>query len=129
MMDSVRVDKWMWAVRLFKTRGLAAKACESGRVRTGERIFKAASELKGGELLELPFPEGPGTRVVRVLGLIDKRVGAPEARAACEEITPPEVIEQRKIWSESRAQRLIGEQGRPTKKNRRAMDGKRGFFE
>ena len=128
-MDSVRVDKWMWAVRLFKTRGLAAKACESGRVRTGERIFKASSELKGGELLGLPFPEGPGTRVVRVLGLIDKRVGAPEARAACEEITPPEVIEQRKIWSEGRAQRMIGEQGRPTKKNRRAMEEKRGFFE
>jgi ribosome-associated heat shock protein Hsp15 len=129
VMDSVRVDKWMWAVRLFKTRGLAAKACESGRVRTGERIFKASSELKGAELLELPFPEGPGTRVVRVLGLIDMRVGAPEARAACEEITPAEVIEQRKIWSESRAQRLIGEQGRPTKKNRRAMEEKRGFFE
>lgn len=128
-MDSVRVDKWMWAVRLFKTRGLAAKACESGRVRTGERVFKASSELKGGELLELPFPEGPGTRVVRVLGLIDKRVGAPEARAACEEITPPEVIEARKIWSEGRAHRLIGEQGRPTKKNRRAMEEKRGFFE
>jgi hypothetical protein len=66
---------------------------------------------------------------VRVLGLIDMRVGAPEARAACEEITPAEVIEQRKIWSESRAQRLIGEQGRPTKKNRRAMEEKRGFFE
>jgi len=129
VMDSVRVDKWMWAVRLFKTRGLAAKACESGRVRTGERVFMASSELKGGELLELPFPEGPGTRVVRVLGLIDKRVGAPEARAACEEVTAAEVIEQRKIWSESRAQRLIGEQGRPTKKNRRAMDEKRGFFE
>jgi ribosome-associated heat shock protein Hsp15 len=129
VMDRVRVDKWMWAVRLFKTRGLAAKACESGRVRTGERIFKASSEVKGGELLELPFPEGPGTRVVRVLGLIDKRVGAPEARAACEEITPAEVIEARKVWSENRAQRLIGEQGRPTKKNRRAMDEKRGFFE
>lgn len=128
-MDSVRVDKWMWAVRLFKTRGLAAKACESGRVRAGERLFKASTELRGGELLELPFPEGPGTRVVRVLGLIDKRVGAPEARAACEEITPEEVIGQRKLWSEARSQRLVGDQGRPTKKNRRAMEEKRGFFE
>lgn len=128
-MDSVRVDKWMWAVRLFKTRGLAAKACESGRVRAGERVFKASTELRGGELLELPFPEGPGTRVVRVLGLIDKRVGAPEARAACEEVTPEEVIAQRKLWSEARSQRLIGDQGRPTKKNRRAMEEKRGFFE
>lgn len=128
-MDSVRVDKWMWAVRLFKTRGLAAKACESGRVRCGERVFKASTELRGGELLELPFPDGPGTRLVQVLGLIDKRVGAPEARAACGEITPPEVIEQRRIWSEARSQRLAGDQGRPTKKNRRALEQKRGFFE
>lgn len=128
-MESVRVDKWMWAVRLFKTRGLAAKACETGRVKAGERVFKPASELRGGELLELPFPEGPGTRTVRVLGLIEKRVGPPEARAACEEITPPEVLEQRKIWNESRAHRLVGDQGRPTKKNRREIDQRRGFFE
>ncbi len=128
-MDSVRVDKWMWAVRLFKTRGLAAKACESGRVRAGERVFKASTELRGGELLELPFPDGPGTRIVRVLGLIDKRVGAPEARAACEEVTPEEVVEQRKLWSEARSQRLVGDQGRPTKKNRRALEERRGFFE
>ena len=129
MSEPVRVDKWMWAVRLFKTRGLAAKACETGRVKAGDRIFKPASELRGGELLELPFPEGPGTRTVRVLGLIEKRVGAPEARAACEEITPSEVLEIRKQWLEGRAHRLIGDQGRPTKKNRREIDEHRGFFE
>jgi ribosome-associated heat shock protein Hsp15 len=129
MSDSVRVDKWLWAVRLFKTRSQAAKACEANRVKFGEKILKPASELKGGELLELPFPEGPGTRTVRVLGLIEKRVGAPEARQACEELTPPEVIEQRKIWSESRMHRLEGEQGRPTKKDRREIEKHRGFFE
>ena len=129
MSEPVRVDKWMWAVRLFKTRGLAAKACETGRVKAGERILKSSSELRGGELLELPFPEGPGTRIVRVLALIEKRVGAPEARAACEEITPPEVTEQRKAWLEGRTHRLIGDQGRPTKKNRRQIDQHRGFFE
>lgn len=130
MSEPVRVDKWMWAVRLFKTRGLAAKACETGRVKAGERILKSSSELRGGELLELPFPEGPGTRTVRVLGLIDKRVGPPGARAACEELTPPDVIEQRKIWNEARGHRLIGDQGRPTKKNRRQIDEqRRGFFE
>lgn len=130
MSEPVRVDKWMWAVRLFKTRGLAAKACETGRVKAGERILKSSSELRGGELLELPFPEGPGTRTVRVLALIEKRVGPPEARAACEELTPDDVIEQRKIWNEARGHRLIGEQGRPTKKNRRQIDEqRRGFFE
>ncbi len=128
-MEAVRVDKWLWAVRLFKTRGLAAKACESGRVKAGERPLKASSELRGGELLELPYPEGPGTRAVRVLGLIDRRVGAPEARAACEEITPPDVIEMRRVWHEERKHRLEGDQGRPTKRNRRALDRRRGFFE
>jgi len=129
LMEAVRVDKWLWAVRLFKTRGLAAKACEGGRVKAGERILKPSSELKGGEVLEVPFPEGPGTRPVGVLGLLDKRVGAPEARAACEERTPPDVAELRKVWSEARTLRLVGDQGRPTKKNRRAMDERRGFFE
>jgi ribosome-associated heat shock protein Hsp15 len=129
MSEAVRVDKWLWAVRLFKTRSQAAKACEASRVKSGEKILKPASELKGGELLELPYPEGPGTRTVRVLGLIEKRVGAPEARLACEEITPPEVIEQRKIWTESRMHRLEGDQGRPTKRNRREIEKNRGFFE
>ena len=100
-----------------------------GLLEEAPKVLKPASELKGGELLELPFPEGPGTRTVRVLGLIGKRVGAPEARLACEEITPAEVIEQRKLWSESRMHRQEGEQGRPTKKNRREIEKRRGFFE
>ncbi len=129
MMESVRIDKWMWAVRLFKTRSLAAKACESGRVKDDGRALKAASSLRGGELLELPFPEGPGTRVVRVLGLIDKRVGAPQARECCEEITPEPVIEARRLWAENRRGRMEGEQGRPTKRKRRDIEGLGGFFE
>lgn len=126
-MESVRLDKWMWAVRLFKTRGLAARACESGRVKEGGRILKASSTLRGGELIELPFQEGPGTRVVRVTGLIDRRVGAPQAREACDDITPEDVIEARRLWSANRSHRKEGEQGRPTKKKRRDID--RGFFE
>ncbi|MBK1825719.1 S4 domain-containing protein [Haloferula rosea] len=123
----MRLDKWMWAVRLFKTRGLAARACESGRVKEGGRILKASSTLRGGELIELPFQEGPGTRVVRVTGLIDRRVGAPQAREACDDITPEDVIEARRLWSANRSHRKEGEQGRPTKKKRREID--RGFFE
>jgi len=128
-MDSVRCDKWLWAVRLFKTRGLAGRACESGRVKCGGRILKAASVLRGGELLELPFPDGPGTRVVRVLGLIDRRVGAPQARECCEDLTPADVIEARRQWSAARSQRKEGDQGRPTKRKRREIEKRRGFFE
>jgi ribosome-associated heat shock protein Hsp15 len=129
MNAAVRVDKWLWAVRLFKTRSQAAKACEANRVKCGDRILKPSAELKGGELLEVPYPEGPGTRMVRVLATIDKRVGAPEARLACEEITPQDVIDARRLWAERRMHRLEGEQGRPTKKDRRQIDQHRGFFE
>lgn len=128
-MESVRLDKWMWAARLFKTRRLAAEACDSGRVKSGGRILKASSTLRGGELLELPFQDGPGTRVVRVLGLIERRVSATLAREACEDITPEDVIEERRLWAASRAQRKEGEQGRPTKRKRREIDRQRGFFE
>jgi ribosome-associated heat shock protein Hsp15 len=126
-MDSVRVDKWMWATRLFKSRALAARACESGRVKVDGRALKASNVLRGGELLEMPFPEGPGTRVVRVLALIERRVAAPRAREVCEDLTPADVVEIRRLWSLDRGRRRDGEQGRPTKRKRRQIDG--GFFE
>ena len=128
-MEAVRVDKWLWAVRLFKTRGLAAKACETGKVKCGERPLKPSSDLRGGELIEMPFAEGPGTRLVRVLQTIEKRVSAPEAKLACEDLTPSETLDLRKTWTEARALRQEGEQGRPTKKKRRERDLYRGFFE
>lgn len=128
-METVRLDKWMWAVRLFKTRGVAARACESGRVKCEGRVLKASSTLRGGEIIELPFPDGPGTRTVRVVELIEKRVGAPQARLACEDLTTPEVIEIRRNWQDSRSQRKEGEQGRPTKRKRREIEKRRGFFD
>ncbi|MCU0797752.1 MAG: S4 domain-containing protein [Akkermansiaceae bacterium] len=127
--ESVRTDKWLWAVRLFRSRGEAAKACEAGKVRGGERVFKASTLLKGGEEIELPWAEGPGLRKVRVLGLIDKRVGAPQARTFCEDMTSEEVLAVRAEWARNRSQRLAGEQGRPTKKKRREMEGGGGFFD
>lgn len=125
--ESVRLDKWMWAVRLFKTRGLAARACESGRVKSEGRILKASSAVRGGEVIEMPFPEGPGTRVVRVIGLIDRRVSAALARENCEDLTTDGVIEARRLWSIDRAGRKEGSQGRPTKKDRRDIDRHRYF--
>lgn len=121
-MDGIRLDKWMWAVRLFKTRSLAARACESGRVKHQGRALKAASALRSGMLLELPFPEGPGTRVVQVVELIERRVSAPLARLACNEVTAEEVLEARRLWSINRSHRKEGGQGRPTKKDRRDID-------
>jgi ribosome-associated heat shock protein Hsp15 len=69
--------------------------------------------------LEIPFAEGPGVRDILVLGLIDKRVGAPEARACYEDRTKPEVYDSLKNWQLAKAEAA---KGRPTKKDRRAID-------
>ena len=126
MSDGVRTDKWLWAVRFFKTRGIAAEMCEAGKVRRGEHLLKAASTLRVGDVVELPFPEGPGTRVVRVSGLIERRVAATEARQCYEETTDPSVFEQQRLWHEARRD---APKGRPTKKDRRDMGRIRGFWD
>ena len=128
-MESLRVDKWLWAVRLFKTRGLAAKACEGGRVKRAGQALKPAARVRIDEVLELPFPAGPGTRTVRVVELIDKRVGAPRAAKCCEELTSQETIDQRSEQLRERKHRREGGQGRPTKRDRRNLKKPGGFFQ
>lgn len=126
MPESARCDKWLWAVRFFKTRGLAAEMCAAGKVKRLGHLLKAASALHPGEVLEIPFPEGPGTRKVVVKALLEKRVGAPEARASYEELTAPEVFEAQRAWHLARSEGL---KGRPTKKDRREIDKIHGFWD
>lgn len=126
MLESLRADKWLWATRFFKTRSQAGHACAAGKVKRAGHPIKAATELRPGDLLEIPFPEGPGHRDIRVLACIEKRPGAPEARACYEETTPPETFEALKQWHLAR--REAGP-GRPTKRNRRELDRIRGFWD
>ncbi len=126
MSESARCDKWLWAARFFKTRGLAAEMCAAGKVKRLGHLLKAASPLRSGDVLEIPFPEGPGTRMVTVMALIEKRVSAAEARACYVESTSPEVFEAQKNWHAARSEGL---RGRPTKKDRREMNRIRSFFE
>lgn len=126
MSETARTDKWLWAARFFKTRGLAAELCAAGKVKRLGHCLKAASSLHPGDVLEIPFPEGPGVRTVTVRELIEKRVGAPEARACYEESTAPEVFEAQKNWHQARSEGL---RGRPTKKDRREMDKIHGFWD
>lgn len=126
MPDTARTDKWLWAARFFKTRGLAAEMCAAGKVKRLGHALKASSALHPGDVLEIPFPEGPGTRRVSVVALIEKRVGAPEARACYDESTAPEVFEAQKLWHAARNEGL---RGRPTKKDRREIERIRSFFE
>jgi ribosome-associated heat shock protein Hsp15 len=119
-MDNVRIDKWLWAARFFKTRSLATDAVDNGKVRLdGERI-KPARAVKVGDLLVVD--NGAETWEVTVLGISDKRGAAPVARLLYQE-TEASVA---KRDNEAQARKLYREpgsmiKGRPTKRDRRAL--------
>jgi ribosome-associated heat shock protein Hsp15 len=120
MSDTVRIDKWLWAARFFKTRSLATDAVDNGKVRVaGERV-KPARPLRPGD--ELLIDNGADSWEVQVLGLSDQRGSAPVARLLYAE-TPASVArranegEQRKLFREPGA----AIKGRPTKRDRRQL--------
>ncbi len=123
-MDNVRIDKWLWAARFFKTRSLATDAVDTGRVRLeGERI-KPARAVKLGD--RLAIDNGSDAWEVVVLGISDKRGAAPVARALYEE-TEASIVKRE---NDAQARRLFPEpastiKGRPTKRDRRQL-GKAG---
>jgi len=125
-MEETRADKWLWATRFFKTRALAAKACAAGKVKRGGKPLKAAADIRAGDVLEIPFPEGPGMKTILVKEPISLRVGAPLARACYDDLTPPEVYAHVK---QVLAERREAGQGRPTKRERRQIGKIRGFWD
>lgn len=126
MTVGVRTDKWLWAVRLCKTRGTAAELCASGKVKRGGHPLKAAAALRPGDVLVMPFVEGPGLRTIAVREVISLRVGAPEAQACYDDLTKPEVYTTLQQWLAAKREAA---KGRPTKKNRREIDKIHGFWD
>jgi len=123
--DNVRVDKWLWAIRVFKSRSLATQACENGRVSIQGTRLKPSRALKIGDIVEVKLP--PITRTYKVLGLLAQRLSAPAVKEFAEDITPPE---QFKILEDMRWQRPVFRDpgaGRPTKKDRRDIEDL-GYF-
>jgi ribosome-associated heat shock protein Hsp15 len=119
--EDVRLDKWLWAARLFKTRSLAAEAIERGRVTVNGQAAKPARALRPGDRLQLR--QGPLQRELVVRGLSQVRGPAPQAQQLYEE-TPESLAarqraaEQRRLGAEPA---LAIEQGRPTKRDRRRL--------
>ena len=118
-LPSVRIDKWLWAVRLFRTRTLAAEACKAGHVEIAGHAVKPSRSVRTGEVISARI--GIITRTVRVLGLIEKRVGASIVTQHAEDMTPASEYEKLKERREAPAFYQPGF-GRPTKKHRRAVD-------
>ena len=115
-----RVDQWLWAVRLYKSRSLVSEACRTGRVRIDGTALKASRLLVGGETLIVR--KGMVMHRYRVLQILDKRVGAPLVSKYLEDQTPQEELDKLlPLKNIPMAQRSRG-LGRPTKKDRRDMD-------
>lgn len=126
-MNEVRVDKWLWAVRIFKTRTIASEACKKGRVMIDRVSVKPSRVIRVGEVIEVKKP--PVTFSFKVLALADKRMGAKLVPQFMENVTPPdqyEILELNKISGFVDRQRGTG---RPTKKERRDLEQFTGGFD
>lgn len=124
-LESIRIDKWLWAARFFKTRSLASQAVSGGLVRIAEQRVKASRRLRRGETVHIR--RGTQAWDVLVRGLREQRRPAPEAQTLYEET--PESIERRTSEQARREQARIRReranerfQGRPTKRDRRALE-------
>lgn len=130
MADSVRIDKWLWAVRVFKTRSQATDACRSGKVTIGGQLVKPSREVKiDDEVAVVIHPQF--TRSLRVIELLNNRVGAKLVENYAEDITPQEEYDQMQKSRELNYERRDPGIGRPTKKQRRDIDKLKGngFFD
>ncbi len=116
--DKIRLDKWLWQARFFKTRGVAAGVVKGGHVRVnGNRAGKASQLVRSGDVLT--FAQAKSVRVVRIVAIGLRRGPAPEAQALYDDLTPPPVPETETFVSAN--PRYEGK-GRPTKRDRRKLD-------
>ena len=119
-MNEARIDKWLWAARIFKTRSIAADACKNGRVTLNGVNLKPSRTIKEGDVVSVKKP--PVTYSFKVLKAIEQRVGAKLLPEIYENVTDPKQYE---LLEMSRISGFIDRAhgtGRPTKKERRALD-------
>ena len=121
MAEDVRMDKYLWSVRIFKTRSEAAEACKKGKVKIDGMAVKPSREVKVGDVMEVR--KNPITHRFRVLALLDKRVGAKLVPEYLSDLTPQEELDKLALIRESQVEaRKEDRSGRPTKKDRRDLD-------
>ena len=117
--NEVRIDKWMWATRIFKTRTIATEACKKGRISIGNVNVKPSRTIKTGDIIQVRKP--PVTYSFKVLALTEKRMGAKLVPEYLENVTPPEQYE---ILEMSRISGFVNRSkglGRPTKREGREL--------
>ncbi|MBG85892.1 MAG: RNA-binding protein [Verrucomicrobiales bacterium] len=118
-LESIRIDKWLWAVRLYKTRTQATEACNAGHVKLIGTSVKPAREIRIGD--EISAKTGRIYKTVRVVALLERRVGAKLVSGYLEDLTSAEEYERAKQDSGSAGPTYPKGLGRPTKKQRRQL--------
>lgn len=118
-MNKVRLDKWLWSVRIFKTRSLAAEACKKNRIIIGDQVAKPSREVKVNDVIIVR--KNPVIYTYRVKALIEKRQAAKLVPTYCEDLTSTEELDKLKVQETVVFYRDKGT-GRPTKRDRRDID-------
>lgn len=117
---ALRLDKWLWAVRVFRTRSLASAACRAGSVAVNEQTAKASRDVRAGETVKVR--QGLMVRTLRVIGVPRSRVGARLVADYCTDLTPPEELAKARERSVQQVLAREKGSGRPTKRDRRLLD-------
>lgn len=126
--EKLRIDKYLWAIRAFKTRSLATEACKAGRVKLSGQAIKPAYVVKVGEIYSVQ--KGAERKVIQVVDLLERRVDAKTAVQYYQDLTPPEETASFKSAFLSPILKRDRGTGRPTKKDRREIDELReGWFD
>lgn len=120
MSEDVRIDKWLWAVRIYKTRSQASEACRKGQVSIDNLPVKPSRTLRVGEIVKVR--KSPVARSFKVVALVEKRMSAKLTIDFIEDVTPPEELEILEMQKNMRWNSRDRGTGRPTKKDRRELD-------
>ncbi len=128
MAEKIRIDKWLWSVRIFKSRTLAGDMIKTNKVKVNGKEVKASFLIQRNDVIVVK--KGGFNFTFKVLDLIEKRVGSPIALTCYQDMTPPEELNKYNDWFTGKALAELRDKGtgRPTKKDRREIDEFKGFY-
>ncbi len=116
----MRVDKWLWCVRIYKTRNLAAEACDLGKVTKDNMPMKPSKEVNVGDILTINL--NPLKKTVKVKDILKNRIGAKDVPIYMEDLTPQAEYDKVKMMHDMMFEKRDSHIGRPTKKDRRSIE-------
>ncbi len=122
----VRIDKYLWAIRQYKTRTMAGDACRGGKIKLNGQPVKASKELKTGDIIEISTPGL--VRKIRVTELLNNRVNASKVAEYRDDLTPQEAIDQAQQIRQANYEKRDRGLGRPTKRDRRDIEALKKYL-